>query len=145
MSRQETEEILQRLVDHLRKQKLPFAQEKNVPLAWAAQAADAIDRYLAGKVNSLDAAFGLTPKRGAPSKDEKHIAIAREIVEMRLNGDSWIEIAQTFSTKNNSVSDERTLRRIFHKYFAALIVDHPKLSIKLAEILDSRPDSKSGA
>lgn len=139
MNKQEAREILTRLGEHLRKQKLPLpVAGQDVPLAWAVKAADAIERYLDGKVKSLDAAFGLRPKRGAPRKDDEHIVIAREVFNMRLAGKSWFDVANELSAKGCAVTDERTLRGILKQFFATLAAADSQLD----ELL---PDSDSGA
>ena len=48
--------------------------------------ADAIEKFLSGEAKSLDAAFGVEPRRGAPNKHAKHMALARKIYPLLLQG-----------------------------------------------------------
>jgi len=78
--------------------------------------ASALESYCTGGTKSLDASFGLTPKRGAPGDPTKREAIARKIFAMRLSEMSWKEIADAFSAQGSNVTDERTLRRIYDEF-----------------------------
>lgn len=141
--------ILTRVAELLRKQCLPqTVAGQKVPIKWAAKAAENIERYLNTPcpeskkdldVESLDIAFGLKPGHGgAPRKDKEHIAIAREVLAMRVEGKSWLNIADTMCEKNCSVKDERELRRILKQFLATVVADDTRLD----ELL---PDSDSGA
>lgn len=83
-------------------------------------AADAIARYLSGEAGSLDAAFGLTPKRGRPGKPDEHEGIARRIDDMREADMSWLDITDALSKEGCTVTDERTLRRIHLEFWVKL-------------------------
>src|SRR4051812_48775273 len=69
MKKVEGRELLTRLAEHLREQKLPV-HDREVPLAWAQDAAAALELYLSGKAKSLDTAFGLIPSAGRPENLE---------------------------------------------------------------------------
>lgn len=120
---------LARLAEHLRGLKFP------PPIAgkWAAESADAIERFLDGNEKSLDIAFRLNPKRGAPVRcRDEHKAIAREVLSMKLGGTSWKKISDTLSANNCTVADERSLRRIYRDFLADLVAEDTTLD----EIMD---------
>lgn len=131
-------DALTRLVQHLRTYALPFpvgphteprkhrAKQAPKPIAWASFCADSVDRYLRGDAKSLDHAFGLVP-RGAPRKVDEHRAIAREVFNMRIAGKSWGEIANDIAANNGTVTDERTLRRIYREFLVEFLADEISL------------------
>ena len=121
---------LQRLADHLQTYATPIRP------AWVNEAQAAIRAFLNGEVATLDAAFGLAPARGRPTKDDEHKAIAREVLTLRLRGTSWLSIADTVS---KGQSDERTIRRIFERYFAEVAAEQ----ITLDEIMQA-DDAEDG-
>jgi len=79
----ETRAKLQELVKQLRKLSFPSSP---IDVEDAQFVASAFERYLTGKAKTLDAAFGLAPKRGAPRKNAKHEAIARKVDKLRKEG-----------------------------------------------------------
>lgn len=109
---------LTRFAEQLRKLSFPSSP---ISIALATFVADALDRYLSGDSESLDAAFGLTPRQGRPRDLEKHDAIAREIHAMKLEGKSWRDIADELN--QCGVSDERTLRRIDNEFKVGLMAE----------------------
>lgn len=125
--------LLERVAEHLRRQTLPQPVEgRVVPIAWAARAAEAIERYLAGETKSLDAAFGLTPRRGAPrTRQATQEDIARKVFDLRYTGRSWKQVADKASEDEWSVTDQRSLRRIWDDFAALVLSDE----ITLEDIL----------
>jgi len=120
-------EILRRVAKHLKSIHLPTqAGEAKRPIKWAEKAANNIEDYLSGKKKSLDTAFALKKKR-APTKENEHIALASEVYKLRLAGKSWIETYDIISTKDYTVTDESTIRKIFKKHFAKLAADDVQL------------------
>lgn len=106
-----------------------------ISLELAGFVASSIRSYLSGDQKSLDAAFGLGKKRGAPGDQEKRRNIAKDVFLMKLEGNSWKQIADTLSEQGCDVSDERTLRRYLDEYLNDL----------MSEEVNKRLDSDSGA
>lgn len=115
---------LQRLADHLQTYATPIRP------AWSNEAETAIRAFLNGEAATLDAAFGLAPARGRPTKDDEHKAIARKVFTLRLRGASWLIIAGTI---DGGKWDERTIRRIFKQHFAEVATEQ----ITLDEIMQA--------
>jgi hypothetical protein len=113
----DTREKLADFGSHLRKLSFPTSP---IPIDLARFVADAIESYLGSHSPSLDAAFGLTPKRGRPKKLEEHEAIARDMFHMRLANKSWKDICDAMVAKGSKITDERTLRRIEEESFIKL-------------------------
>lgn len=113
-SQAKTKEKLKQFVSELEEQSFPTS---TVSIELAKFVAAAIKSYLEGESKSLDTAFGLDPKRGAPGFPDKRLDIAREILQMKLAGKSWKEITDEFATRtNNDLRDERRLRRIVKEF-----------------------------
>jgi hypothetical protein len=114
-----TVEKLARFVDELKKQSFPTS---TISLNLAEFVSSAIERYLEGKTKSLDAAFGLTPKRGVPGFPRRRKDLAMEILKARLRGSSWKEISDKFPNH-----DERRLHRVYGEFkdqvFAQELID----------------------
>lgn len=104
----ETIEKLQTLV---RKLKAKRFSGSTIPFELAKFASSAIENYLDGDTKSLDAAFGLTPKRGAPGRPEYRLDCARKSLQMKLKGLSWKKIADEFPNDN-----ERNIRRHYKEF-----------------------------
>lgn len=107
MSAEEGRRVLERLLEHLRAQRLPG---RRAQIGWTRRAADAIDSYLHGKRPSLDTAFGLRRERGRP-KATRHGAIAIEAYKLHSAGQSWEKIVEENGGRWG-ITDKRTLRRI---------------------------------
>lgn len=71
----------------------------------------AIESFLKKDSKSLDEAFGLTPKKGAPGFPEQRKDTARKTDEMRLAGKSWLEVTDSLNSQNVNY-DVREIRRI---------------------------------
>lgn len=109
----DTREKLADFARRLRKLSFPTSP---IPIDLARFVAGAIESYLCGQHPSLDAAFGLTPKKGAPRTLQEHEAIARDIFLMRLANKSWKDICHAMAAKGCKITDERTLRRIDEEF-----------------------------
>jgi len=108
-SKKAVERKLRMMSEQLRELSFPAS---TISLDLAAYVADAFDAYLQGRARSLDAAFGLTAKRGAPStRLAEHKAIAAEILAMKREGKSWVDITEAL--QSCGISDERELRRLY--------------------------------
>lgn len=121
-SRQESLEKLDRFASQLRKLTFPTSP---ISIDLARFVAAAIDRCLHGDEKSLDAAFGLTAKRGAPRRqDDEHEKLARRVFTLReLDDKSWKEIVNTISEEGWAITDERTIRRIYDEFGVRLILE----------------------
>lgn len=96
--------------------------------------ARAIRVFLMGKGKiSLDAAFGLTSKRGAPGWPEVRFAMAEEIHRMRPAGSSWKDIAKALEKKGYKDTDTGTLRRIYREFQTVLTSDELWKSLDLLD------------
>ena len=80
--------------------------------------ADAIDKFLSGEAKSLDAAFGVKPRRGAPNKHAEHMDIARPIYSLMRQGRSWKEIYNELDIK-----DDRAARRAIKECLNELMAE----------------------
>lgn len=97
-------EKLSRFVKDLKEQEFPTS---TISIELAQFVASAMESYLDGKSKSLDIAFGLNPKRGAPGYKELKKATARKILDLKLEGKTQNQIADEIPRY-----DERELRRI---------------------------------
>lgn len=113
----DTREKLADFARRLRKLSFPTSP---IPVDLTRFVAGAIESYLCGQYPSLDAAFGLTPKKGRPRKLQEHEAIARDIFLMRLANKPWKDITDAMVAKGSKITDERTLRRIDEEFFIKL-------------------------
>jgi len=93
--------------------------------------AGALNKYLSGDAPSLDHAFGLIAPKQRPKKTEEHVALARRILAMKLEGKSWKDIVDTLATDGASVTDPRSLKRIYDEYEIPALAD--ELCRRLAE------------
>ncbi|MBN9123211.1 MAG: hypothetical protein BGO99_02065 [Nitrosospira sp. 56-18] len=125
-----TLEKLAGFVDELKKQTFPTS---TISADLAEFVSSAIEKYLEGKTKSLDAAFGLTPKRGVPGFPRRRKDLAMEILKMRLCGNSWTEISNKFLTH-----DERQLRRIYGEFREQVIAQ------ELTDRLDNHDKKDKG-
>ncbi len=83
--------------------------------------ADAIEKFLSGEAKSLDAAFGVEPRRGAPNKHAKHMALARKIYPLLLQGLRWKDILNKIGVKAHE--DDSTARRAIKECLPELMVE----------------------
>lgn len=81
----------------------------------ASWAADAIDRFLNGEEPSLDAAFGVAPRRGVKGNPLARWRLALKVEAMRRAGKSWKQIGDTLDY------DVRELQRIRDRFDVDLI------------------------
>lgn len=97
-------EKLAKFVDELNEQTFPTS---TISIELAQFVASAMQSFLEKKSKSLDAAFGLTPKRGAPGYKQLKFDTAKKMLQLELAGKSKKEIADEIPR-----FDERKLRRI---------------------------------
>ena len=87
--------------------------------------AHGINEFLKGKGKiSLDVAFGVTPKRGAPrklSKVKTRLTLARKIFALRLAGKTWDDIAEKLENQGYQNIDTRSLRRTYEEFKVQLL------------------------
>lgn len=100
---------LKEFAQQLKEQSFP---ESTVSVELAHFVSDAFTSYLEGEEKSLDAAFGLTLKRGAPGYPREREAIAKQIAAMQSNGKSWKEITETLTEQQALITDKRELIRV---------------------------------
>ena len=105
--------MLTRFAEQLRTLSFPTSP---ISIDLAKYVADSINSYLDHSAATLDAAFGLRGKRGRPTKTSEHLAMARNIGAMRIQGKSWKNISDEFGSFEDGVTDERTLRRIWDEH-----------------------------
>lgn len=100
--------------------------------ALAADAANAIEGYLAGSHKSLDHAFGLVAPvgRGRKTADElsgrelKNYEIAKEIFWLRWSGKTFDEIDQHFDPDGGAPDWKRREReRVFYQYEDRIVAE----------------------
>lgn len=129
----DNKERLERFARQLRKLTFPTSP---ISIDLTRFVATAIEGYLRGDHKSLDAAFGLTAKRGAPRRqDDEHEKLARRVFTLReLEDKSWKEVMDELATEDN-VLDERTIRGIFREKAEWAYMKH--LLEKIAEDLGS--------
>ena len=121
---QEAKELLKRLVEHLRTQKLPLpVHGKEMPLPWAEKAANYIDTYLNGEVKTLDEAFGLKRDRKRPEKLEHKENIGRIACELRKEGKTWVQVKNHFEENENIYLDESTTREYAKKFAEQALIE----------------------
>lgn len=106
--------MLAELAQQLRKLKFPTSP---VSVRLAQFAADSFNIYLEGKAQTLDEAFGLKPRRGAPGIPKRREAIARAAFKLRLAGESWKKIADELG------GDERTIREYYTEFKTNLLCE----------------------
>ena len=116
----EQEDVLAKLSDFADELDCLAFPSSPISLELASFVAGSIRDYLRGDQKSLDSAFGLSKKRGAPGNPEKRKEIAREVLLKRLDGKSWLEIANDFSMQGHDVCDDRTLRKYYYEFFNEL-------------------------
>ena len=80
--------------------------------------ADALERYLHDGTPgiSLDAAFGLAPRRGRPPDIERTLEMATRIYALKLEGKSWMAITEAINSAHGPQLGEREIRRIFETH-----------------------------
>jgi hypothetical protein len=113
-------EILAALVRHLRR-----GDASHGPAAFAVKA---IQGFLDGDHLTLDAAFGICPRaRGRPKarKYDKNFATASKAFDMKnYRGMDWPQICDELGLK-----DVRELRRIYKRFYKAVLQDEAKAII----------------
>ena len=121
---QEARELLEKLAEHLRKQKLPTTvQGKAVSLPWAVKSAECIESYLNGDKNSLDEAFGLKRRKGRPSKPEYREKIARQAIAWKSKDMLWEEVVSKFESEKNIYLDESVIRAYATEFAHKIMID----------------------
>jgi hypothetical protein len=98
-------------------------------------AADAFDRFLSQKCNSLDEAFGLEKVRGAPrklSKAKQRRALAMKIFALRLTRKTWYQIEDELG------QDAGLLRRIYIEFKPRLMRRELLRQLNLSDEATSR-------
>jgi hypothetical protein len=88
--------------------------------------AAAIERFVKGRVASLDDAFGVKRGKGARQKKSEHMALARKAFPLRREGLSWENIASKLSEQGQVPPegiDAGTIRRAYDECAAELIAE----------------------
>ncbi len=78
-------------------------------------AADAFDKYLTAECPTLDAAFGLSKKRGVPGWPKMRLKMAKDIYRLRKAGKSWSKVQDELSS-SYSDTDLGTLKRTYKEF-----------------------------
>jgi len=121
MSVEDNKNKLKQFAEELRKLEFPTSP---ISLKLVQYVSDGIDNYLNGNSNSLDTALGLTRKPGRPTESvEEHKRLASRVLRLKLDGSSWPDIFEALSSENFSITDERTIRRIYERYFVELAAE----------------------
>lgn len=103
------------LSSQLRKLTLPTSP---ISIALATFAADAFDKFLTGEYATLDEAFGVAKRSGAPrrlSKAKEHLRFAEEISDLRGKGKTWYQLEGELGM------DAGALRRSYAPFKIALL------------------------
>jgi hypothetical protein len=78
-------------------------------------AADAFDKFLTGQSPTLDAAFGLSKKRGVPGWPKMRLKMAKDIYELKKDRNSWAEVQKELASRYND-TDLGTLKRTYKEF-----------------------------
>jgi hypothetical protein len=78
-------------------------------------AADAFDAFITGRSPTLDHAFGLSRKRGAPGWPKVRLQIAKEIYLLRKARTSWAKIQKALESRYSD-TDLGTLKRTYREF-----------------------------
>ncbi len=103
---------IKQLSKQLRKLSLPTSP---ISVDLARFAADAFDKYLTGEYRTLDAAFGLSKKRGVPGWPKMRLKMAKDIYELRKAGKSWSEVQKRLASRYTD-TDPGTLKRTYKEF-----------------------------
>lgn len=107
------------LSKQLRKLSFPTSP---VSVKLATFAADAFDKFLAGKSRTLNAAFGLQKKRGAPGWPKARLKLAKAVYVLRKAGHSWNSVLDELSKQGFGDLDLGTVKRTYKEFKVPLIV-----------------------
>ena len=110
---------LVKLAKQLRKLTVPTSPISVELAAWMASAIEAYV-YKDSQIKTMDAALGLSPKRGAPGDPAKREKIAREIYPMKKAGTKWKPIASTIGARYPGFDQTVTIKRIWKEFFIKL-------------------------
>jgi hypothetical protein len=102
-----------------RLRKLSFPSSP-IPLELATFAADAFDKFLTGQSPTLNAAFGLSKKRGAPGWPKTRLKMAKDIYKLRKEEKSWSEVQKELASRYND-TDLGTLKRTYKEFVVHLM------------------------
>jgi hypothetical protein len=111
----------------LRKLRFPTSP---ISVKLATFVADAFDRFLSGEANSLDEAFGVEKRPGAPkrlSTAKQHRAFSKKILDMRMAGKT------TYAIEEETGVDQGAIRRTCKPFRARLMartISAPSLGLK---------------
>jgi len=79
-------------------------------------AADAFDSFLAGHSPTLDAAFGIGKRRGAPGWPKARLKLAKEIHVLRIAGKSWSRVQDELERRGYKGTDLSTIKRTYKEF-----------------------------
>ncbi len=122
-SQEENKEKLRLFTNQLKKLSFP-SSPISIPLADFV--ITALESYLGDDIKSLDAAFGVNPKRGVPGFPRQREELARKVIGMKIAGNSWKEIADELG------GDERNIRRVADEFKVQILAEY----IKLKDLID---------
>lgn len=103
---------IKELSKQLRKLSFPISP---ISVSLAKFAADAFDKYLTGQYRTLDAAFGLSKKRGTPGWPKMRLKMAEDIYNLRKDGKSWTKVQKELASRYND-TDLGTLKRTYKEF-----------------------------
>ena len=114
---------LSRVVEHLRKQKLPISVGgKETPLPWATKVADCICEYLNCDTDTLDEAFGLKPKPERPSNPERKKGIALKAMTLKNQGYTLEQIVDALE-KDGIFLDKSVIGKYVKEFKSEILIE----------------------
>jgi len=94
---------------------------------------------------TLDAAFGLAPKRGRPSDPNRNESIARHIFALRLEGKTWPEIVGIVNDPFGPQRDESDIRKIYRAHRVTLMTEEISRRLNDGGERDACEDGSGGS
>lgn len=116
---------LKALSKQLRKLSFPTSP---VTISLARFAADAFDKYLTGSC-SLETAFGLGKKKGAPGRPKARLKLAKAVHALRKAGHSWNSVLNKLPKEGLRDRDSGNVQRTYDEFKFRLIAHDLTLTL----------------
>ncbi len=100
-----------------------------VDIALARFAAAAFDKYLEGTC-SLESAFGLGGKRGAPGWPKARLKLAKAVYALRMAGHSWKSVMEHTVNQGFGETDLGNIQRTYREFKVHLMSRDIALALK---------------